>query len=315
VGFALQRNARAGRQENDDGGGGRILLSSFQDTQCTSHAHTPNTGHTTMPNPLPASPLLLLVLVGSLLSLSHAFSTPSRPPSPHSPYDRRPPPSTPPSTPATKDRGSNLYRPFNPLLGPGSRVAIAGADAPEESNNLSRLITKKLFASQMRPYLLVPSMDKVPTGLGFDQYKGLTRYICTQPVDERKEGDGKISEIDGLVLCSEKGYTAKQVRELLARVEEVEEEDGRGGGGGTGEKKRLKRVVMLSSLGVNRREDVFWKLRQFGVDLEERVSLVVLWVGRAGGREGKREREGLVCEWRVRRAEGREGGRRGLRIL
>ena len=164
-------------------------------------------------------------------------------------------------------------------------MAIAGADAPGESNTLARLITKKLFKSQMRPYLLVPSMDKVPTGLGFDQYKGLTRYICTQPVDERKEGDGKISsEIDGLVLCNERGYTAKQVRELLARVKE-EEEDGRGEGGGTGEKKGLKRVVMLSSLGVNRREDVIWKLRLFGVDLEERVSLVSGGGGREGGRE------------------------------
>lgn len=242
-----------------------------------------------MPKPLPPSslPPLLLVLAALLLSVSqvHAFSSPSRPPSPHSPYDRRPPPTTPPSTPATEDRGSNLYRPFNPLLGPGSRVAIAGADALRGDLSLARLCTKKLFKSQMRPYLLVPSMDKVPTGLGFDQYKGLTRYICTQPVDERKEGDGKISsEIDGMVLCNEKGYTAKQVRELLARVEEVEEEDGRGGGGGTGEKKGLKRVVMLSSLGVNRREDVIWKLRLFGVDLEERVSLVV--VG-GGGREGE----------------------------
>lgn len=172
-------------------------------------------------------------------------------------------------------------------------MAIAGADAPGESATLARLITKKLFKQQMRPSLLVPSMDKVPKGLGFDQYKGLTRYICTQPVDERKEGDGKISrEIDGLVLCSEKGYTAMQVRELLARVEEVDEEDGRGGGGGTGEKKGLKRVVMLSSLGVDRREDVMWKLRQFGVDLEERVSLVRGWMGRAEGRE---EREGEEC--------------------
>lgn len=168
-------------------------------------------------------------------------------------------------------------------------MAIDGANAPGESNTLARLITKKLFKSQMRPYLLVPSMDKVPTGLGFDQYKGLTRYICTVAVDERKEGDGKIPlEIDGLVLCSEMGYTAKQVRELLARVED-EEEDKRGGGRGTGEKRGLKRVVMLSSLGVIRREDVMWKLRQFGVDLEERVSLVRGWkAGSMSGKDGRR---------------------------
>lgn len=151
-------------------------------------------------------------------------------------------------------------------------MAIDGADAPGESNTLARLITKKLFKSQMRPYLLVHSMDKVPTGLGFDQYKGLTRYLCTAAVDEKKGGDGKIPlEIDGLVLCSEMGYTSKQVRELLERVEDEEgDKDKRETAGGTGEKKGLKRVVMLSSLGVIRREDVMWKLKQFGVDLEMR---------------------------------------------
>lgn len=59
------------------------------------------------------------------------------------------------------------------------------------------------------------------------------------------------------------GYTAKEVKALLARV-------GAGKGEGEGSRK-LKRVVMLSSVGVNRRDDMMLKLRQMHVNLDERV--------------------------------------------
>lgn len=62
------------------------------------------------------------------------------------------------------------------------------------------------------------------------------------------------------------GYTAKQVKALLARV---------GGGAGNPEGSKLKRVVMLSSVGVNRRDDLMLKLRQMHTNLEERVRACV----------------------------------------
>jgi len=247
-----------------------------------------------------APKICLFLGIISVIRPARAFSS-SRPPPPQSPYDRRSP-SINPSTPPThadleQGRGSNLYRPFNPLLGPGSRVAIDGANAPGEGSTLARLITMKLFKSQMRPYLVIPSLGKVPTGLGFDQYRGLSRYICTAPVDKMKEGDGRFPpEIDGLVLCSERGYTAHDVRAILARVDDGKEES-RGGiesRAEAGETTGLKRVVMLSSLGVNRREDMMWKIWQFGVDLEARVS-----------RERRREEEEEVSGWPPK-GEGRE---------
>lgn len=58
------------------------------------------------------------------------------------------------------------------------------------------------------------------------------------------------------------GYSAKEVKALLARV-----------GAGEGEGSRLKRVVMLSSVGVNRRDDLMIKLRQMHTNLDERVGV------------------------------------------
>lgn len=60
------------------------------------------------------------------------------------------------------------------------------------------------------------------------------------------------------------GYSATEVKALLARV-------GAGQQGGEGQMK-LKRVVMLSSVGVNRRDDLMLKLRQMHTNLDERVS-------------------------------------------
>ena len=57
VGFALQRNARAGRQENDDGGGGRILLSRHSmhitrtHTKHRPHHHAKSTASISAPSP------------------------------------------------------------------------------------------------------------------------------------------------------------------------------------------------------------------------------------------------------------------------
>lgn len=62
------------------------------------------------------------------------------------------------------------------------------------------------------------------------------------------------------------GYTAKEVKALLARVGA-----GKEGEGGS----RLKRVVMLSSVGVNRRDDMMLKLRQMHANLDERVRFIV----------------------------------------
>jgi len=53
------------------------------------------------------------------------------------------------------------------------------------------------------------------------------------------------------------------VKGLLARV-------------GAGQGSRLKRVVMLSSVGVNRRDDLMLKFRQMHVNLDARVGLTYL---------------------------------------
>ncbi len=62
------------------------------------------------------------------------------------------------------------------------------------------------------------------------------------------------------------GYTAKDVKGLLARV-------------GAGQGSRLKRVVMLSSVGVNRRDDLMLKFRQMHVNLDARVGLTYFVYG------------------------------------
>ena len=60
------------------------------------------------------------------------------------------------------------------------------------------------------------------------------------------------------------GYTAKEVKALLSRI---------GASGGETQERRLKRVVMLSRLGVNRRDDWMLRLRQMHANLEERVRM------------------------------------------
>ncbi len=149
-------------------------------------------------NMLPPSLLLLALLALVVLVATPAMAFSSRSPPPQSPYDRRPPR----GGPFADDDNSGVAglddreaaaaaapRPLHPMLGPGSRVAVAGAEVAG-GNTLARLVTMKLFKSQHRPYLVVPSLDKTPTGLGFDQYRGLTRYICTAPKDRAKEGEG-----------------------------------------------------------------------------------------------------------------------------
>lgn len=114
-------------------------------------------------------------------------------------------------------------------------------------------LSQQLFQSQLRPYLVVPSLKQTPSGLGLDQYKGLTRYISTSSSAGNEETTA--AEVDGLVMCSEKGYTANEVKSLLEKISPGV----------------LKRVVMLSSVGVNRREDFMLKLRQYPINLDERV--------------------------------------------
>lgn len=63
------------------------------------------------------------------------------------------------------------------------------------------------------------------------------------------------------------GYTAKEVKALLALLN--------GNSGNSNGSGRLKRVVMLSSVGVNRRDDLMLKLRQMHTNLEERVRACV----------------------------------------
>ncbi len=119
------------------------------------------------------TPLLLLGAAAFLLLLlpeAGGFAVgpgPQQPqqqrPAPTSPYERRDRP-----TSADADEAAAAAEATAPVvLGPGCRVAVAGAD----SGILGRLVTKKLFQSQQRPYLLVPSLEKLPAGLGLDQYK------------------------------------------------------------------------------------------------------------------------------------------------
>lgn len=119
-------------------------------------------------------PLLLLALAAAVTAAilthhtAHAFAVgpnpnPAQRPAPTSPYERRDRPTTPDEAAAAAD--ADAPAPF--VLGPGSRVAVAGAD----SGALGRLVTKKLFQNQLRPYLMVKDVGKPPAGLGLDQYK------------------------------------------------------------------------------------------------------------------------------------------------
>lgn len=124
-----------------------------------------------------ARPLLLLVAAATALltrHTAHAFAVGPNPPNPAqqqrppptSPYERRDRPMMDPDDAATAPA------PF--VLGPGSRVAVVGAD----SGALGRLVTKKLFQAQFRPYLMVKD-QQVPSGLGLDQYKVCVVGVCS----------------------------------------------------------------------------------------------------------------------------------------
>lgn len=121
-----------------------------------------------------ARPLLLLAAAAAAAALltghaAHAFAVgpnpnPAQRPAPTSPYERR-------DRPMDADEAA-APAPF--VLGPGSRVAVVGAD----SGALGRLVTKKLFMNQFRPYLMVKDLAKVPSGLGLDQYKVRVYVVC-----------------------------------------------------------------------------------------------------------------------------------------
>ena len=121
-----------------------------------------------------ARPLLILTAAAAAALLTghtaHAFAVgpnpptnPAQRPAPTSPYERR-------DRPMDPDEAAAAPAPF--VLGPGSRVAVVGAD----SGALGRLVTKRLFTSQFRAYLMVKDVAKVPSGLGLDQYK--VRTVC-----------------------------------------------------------------------------------------------------------------------------------------
>jgi hypothetical protein len=127
---------------------------------------------------LAASALFLLL---GLLERAQGFAVGPGPqqqqqqqrPQPTSPYERR---DRAPATAADEEAAAatsspEAAAPF--VLGPGSRVAVAGVDS---GGALGRLVTKKLFQSQLRPYLLVPNLERPPSGLGLDQYK-----VCVMP--------------------------------------------------------------------------------------------------------------------------------------
>ena len=74
----------------------------------------------------------------------------------------------------------------------GAKVLVAGADGV-----LGRLVTKKLFADQFRPYLLVSADGRQPSGLGIDQHRGLIKMVDPhQPFPE---------EVKALLLVNENG--------------------------------------------------------------------------------------------------------------
>lgn len=149
--------------------------------------------------------LMALLCLRMLVSQTcHAFS--ARPP-PTSPYENR-------KSPLEDD--ADKTQPRHSLGAAGAKVIVDGATDP-----LGRLVTKKLFQGQHRPYLVVPSLDVLPSGPGLDQYKGLTRYIVhtPHPMEEKKNQKKQAlaaafspikqeafpSAIEGLVLVKEAG--------------------------------------------------------------------------------------------------------------
>jgi len=98
-----------------------------------------------------------------------------------------------PSTPASNPQQESGRPPREAVVVPiGAKVLVAGGDGV-----LGRLITKRLFGDQLRPYLLMSEDGRAPSGLGIDQHKGLIKMVDPhQPLPE---------EVKALVLVNENG--------------------------------------------------------------------------------------------------------------
>lgn len=154
--------------------------------------------------------------IGTRTSTRLAFSStlPTRPPS---------------DSPDASEGQDNAKK----LLGPGSRVAVAGADSllgrlvriiatqhhilavGAQCDYSSRVflpsclagqfcpaalqVTVKLAQHQFRPYIIVPSGSEPPHGLGLDRYWGITKHVMLDDFVQLPP------EIEGLIMVDEKG--------------------------------------------------------------------------------------------------------------